>query len=158
METPTAETGGAPVRRVTAAEFATIIRGTSSPATLVNVWATWCEPCREEFPALLNVARQRHGDGVRLVLVSADFETQLPAVRSFLNEHGVRDTTYIRMGDDMAFIDTLSTAWSGALPATFVYDRAGHEIAFWEGRADEARFLTAIDAAIHSSSSGGSRP
>jgi thiol-disulfide isomerase/thioredoxin len=155
---PAAEAGGPPVTRVTAAEFARIVHGVPSAATLVNVWASWCEPCREEFPALLDVARQRQSEGLRLVLVSADFENQLPAVRSFLAEHGVRDTTYIRTGDDMAFIDTLSANWSGALPATFVYDRAGREIAFWEGRADAARFQSAVDKAFQSSSHEGSLP
>jgi len=115
-------------------------------ATVVNVWATWCGPCRAEFPALLEAAR-RH-PGVRLVLVSADFDDQMPAVRRFLADHGVRDTTYIKSEADQAFIDGLNPAWSGALPATFVYDARGNRVAFWEGEADAHRFETAIEHAL----------
>jgi thiol-disulfide isomerase/thioredoxin len=156
---PGSDATGPPVVRVTPAEFAAIVRRPSPAATLVNVWATWCEPCREEFPSLLKASRQRRAEGLRLVLVSADFADQLPAVRQFLAAHGVTDTTYLKSGDDMAFIDSLSARWSGALPATFVYDASGREIAFWEGRADEARFGSAIDAAMRSSrTQEGSRP
>jgi thiol-disulfide isomerase/thioredoxin len=117
-------------------------------ATLVNVWATWCGPCREEFPALLEVARARAGDGLRLMLVSADFEDQEPAVREFLAARAVTDTAFLKTGDDMAFINALSPKWSGALPATFIYDGGGRLVAFWEGMADEARFQRAVDQAL----------
>jgi len=114
---------------------------------VLNVWATWCGPCRAEFPALLRVAR-RHPD-VRLVLVSADFDTQVHAVREFLAAHGVRDTTYLKHESDQAFIDGLDPAWSGSLPATLVYDAHGRRVASWEGAADSTRFEAAIAAAVH---------
>jgi thiol-disulfide isomerase/thioredoxin len=117
-------------------------------ATLVNVWATWCGPCREEFPGLLKVARSRAGDGLRLMLVSADFDDQEPAVRDFLAARAVTDTAFLKTGDDMTFINTLSPKWSGALPATFIYDGGGRLVAFWEGMADEARFQRAVDQAL----------
>ncbi len=121
-------------------------------ATLVNVWATWCAPCREEFPALLRVARAQRHEGLRLVLVSADFEDQLPAVRRFLLAHGVTDTTYLKTGNDMEFINTMDPHWTGAIPATFVYDRRGRRTAFWEGKADEARFTASVNEAFTSQS------
>jgi len=112
--------------------------------TLVNVWATWCAPCREEFPALLKVARAHRREGVRLVLVSADFPDQLPGVRAFLAAHGVTDTSYIKSGDDMPFINSINPKWSGALPATLLYDDRGRLVTFWEGMADEDRFERAV--------------
>lgn len=121
-------------------------------ATLVNVWATWCAPCKEEFPTLLRVARERERDGLRLVLISADFEDQLPAVHRFLAQQGVTDTTYLETGGEMVFINTLSPKWTGALPATFVYDRRGRLTDFWEGKADSARFSRSIDASLASQS------
>jgi thiol-disulfide isomerase/thioredoxin len=124
-------------------------------ATVVNVWATWCAPCKEEFPSLLAVARARAPEGVRLVLVSADFDEQRPAVRAFLAAHGVADTTYIESGDQMTFIDALSPKWSGALPATFVYDAHGRLVKYWEGRADSLKFSAAIDQALASHSTSG---
>jgi hypothetical protein len=82
------------------------------------------------------------------MLVSADFDDQIGAARKFLAAHGVTDTCWLKTGDDMTFIDTLHPSWSGALPATLVYDANGHLTAFWEGAADSARFETAVRAAL----------
>ncbi len=135
--------GSSPVvMPATPAELLRIVRQRGAPVTLVNVWATWCAPCREEMPDLLETAR-RHPD-VRLVLVSADFDDRLADVRRFLVERGVSGTTYIKSGSDEDFIDAFHSGWTGSIPATFVYDAGGREVAFWEGRADRARFEDAI--------------
>ena len=143
--------GAGPVVPIDAAGIRALVTRPGARATLVNVWASWCIPCREEFPALLRVARAHAGGGLRLVLVSADFDDQLPAVHRFLSAQGVGDTSYLQSGDVQAFIDGMDRRWSGALPATFVYDRAGRVTAFWEGAADEARFASAVEAALTSS-------
>src|SRR5437762_8158135 len=109
------------------------VHASGTPVTLVNVWATWCAPCREEFPDLVRFERNWRGRGVRVIFVSADFEDQLPEVREFLAKHGVTGDTWIKTGDDMRFINGLDPKWSGALPATFVYDRDGKLLHFWEG-------------------------
>lgn len=143
-----ARTGGPVVLPATADAVLARVRRGDARATMVNVWATWCAPCRAEFPAMLRVAEARRARGFRLVLVSADFPDQLPAVREFLRAHGIRDTSWIETGPPMAFIDSLERSWSGALPATFVYDDGGRRVAFWEGAADSTRFATAADRAL----------
>jgi len=126
--------------------------------TLVNLWATWCAPCRAEMPALLRVARAHRDDGVRLMLVSVDFDDQIGAVRRFLSQQAVEETTYMKTGDDMSFINGLHPSWSGALPATLVYDRRGNLTAFWEGAADENRFEHAVIAALAASNHSEAKP
>lgn len=116
--------------------------------TLVNVWATWCGPCREEFPALVAAGERHRADGVRLMFVSADFDEALPEARRFLERHGVADTSFVKAEADMAFINGVHPAWSGALPATLLYDARGRLIEFWEGGADSARFERAITRAL----------
>ena len=145
--------GGAALQRIDGAGLLALVRREPAPVTVVNVWASWCVPCREEFPGLLAAVNALAGRGVRLVLVSTDFDEQLGDVRRFLAQQGVRRTTYLKTGPDQAFIDTLDTRWSGALPATFVYDRRGREVAFWEGRANQERFERAIRAALAGSPS-----
>lgn len=147
----------AEVRPATAEELLQIIAASDSSAVLMNVWATWCIPCREEFPDLLQVFRDYRDRGLRLVLVSGDHRSQLSEVVSFLEEHGVDFPTYIKEGKDMEFIDGLNPEWSGALPATFVYDGEGGLRSFWEGKASyetfEARVLEVLASHERSSSS-----
>jgi thiol-disulfide isomerase/thioredoxin len=131
---------------VTASELLAEVGERHSPVTLINVWATWCAPCRAEFPALLAVAERYRARGLRVMFVSADFDTTAP--REFLQQHGVSGRTYLKSGPDMEFIDAIDPRWSGALPATVVFDASGKKTDFWEGAADEARFAAAIDRAL----------
>jgi len=112
------------------------VRRPGASVVLVNVWATWCLPCREEFPDLMRLHRQWKDRGLRLVLVSGDFETDREAAVRFLAEQGVDFPSFLKEGSDMAFIDGLDPGWSGALPATFLYDSSGRLRGFWEGKAD----------------------
>jgi thiol-disulfide isomerase/thioredoxin len=134
------------------AEAGTILAEVKRPgasAVLVNVWATWCSPCRDEFPDLLHVARDLAPKGLRLVLVSVDFPGSEAETRSFLTSQGVDFPTFVRTGKDETFVDQLESQWSGAIPATFVYDGGGKLVRFWEGRASypviKKRALEALD-------------
>ncbi len=138
------------VARVTAEGVHRLIREAAGRVVLVNVWATWCEPCRQEFPDLLRLRRALAGRGLDLVLVSADFDTQLPQVRSFLAGQGVDFTTYLKNETDMPFINGLDPAWSGSLPATFVYDRRGALRDFCEGPATYDKLLGKVNKLLGS--------
>jgi thiol-disulfide isomerase/thioredoxin len=152
-ENTAADSGGQPsgyeptVVPIGAAEILERVKRANG-VTLVNVWATWCAPCRAEMPALLRVARAHRADGMRLMLVSTDYDDEILAVRRFLANHAVAETTFIKTGADNEFINTLHRDWSGALPATLVFDRNGNLTDFWEGAADENRFEHAVIAAL----------
>lgn len=113
------------LRPATAAEVLAAVRQPGARAVLVNVWATWCIPCREEMPGLLRLRRDYAARGLRLILVSGDFSSEAPQAATFLGELGVDFPTYLKQGSDMEFIDAFDPKWSGALPATFIYDRSG---------------------------------
>jgi thiol-disulfide isomerase/thioredoxin len=132
------------VRTATADDVMQFATAPGARVTLVNVWATWCGPCREEFPDLVKLKQNYADSGLRVIFVSADFEEQTDEVRRFLAAHGVADTTLLKTGDDMKFIDTLDKRWTGAIPATFLYDAAGRQRAFWEGRVDYAKFQSEV--------------
>ena len=144
---PSPPAAPAPVR-TNGAGILDAVRAPGAKAVLVNVWATWCAPCREEFPNLVKVARELAPRGLRVVLVSADFPGLDAEIRRFLTDQGVDFTTYYREGSDEAFIDAMSPDWSGAIPATFLYDGHGKLVRFWEGKASypviERRALDAL--------------
>jgi thiol-disulfide isomerase/thioredoxin len=107
------------------AGFRELVQASRGKPLVVNFWATWCEPCREELPALqaLHASRQEQ---VRVVAVSVDSPDQTERVRRFLGERNLSFPQFIRSdADDEAFIAAVDPEWSGAVPATFFYDGRG---------------------------------
>ena len=119
------------------------IRKPGAKAVLVNVWATWCDPCRAELPLLLKFFREHGDEGLRLVLVSADDEADRDKVVSFLASQGVDFATWMKRGDDMTFINALDPKWSGALPASLLFDGRGRAQQHWYGEVTADALKTA---------------
>ena len=99
---------------------------------------------------LLRLRRELEGSGFRLILVSGDFDDQREAAQKFLADLGVDFPSYIKNQNDMAFIDDLDPNWSGALPASFVFDGEGKLRDAWEGKRSydklRSRVLRDLDA------------
>lgn len=114
-------------------------------AVLVNLWATWCGPCVEEFPDIVKL-QNIYEDRLQVIFVSADFEKE-PAIR-FLREQGVDWTTYFKTGKDQVFINSLSKKWTGAMPFTKIIDKQGNVVNSWESKAEFDRFEYNIKKAI----------
>jgi thiol-disulfide isomerase/thioredoxin len=121
------------VTPVTAADIQKAVHDSGAKAVLVNMWATWCGPCRAEFPGLVEVAHKYQGQGLKVMLVSADSDKDLLAVKKFLADHGVEFPAYLKAEKDQPFIDGMGQQWTGALPATFIFDGTGKLRDFWEG-------------------------
>jgi thiol-disulfide isomerase/thioredoxin len=115
------------------AEIMAAVKAPGAPAVVVNVWATWCEPCRQEMPELLRFYRDHRGQGLRLILISADDDDQREQVARVLTGLGFDERAFIKRGDDMKFIDALDPSWKGALPATFLFDGRGARSKSWLG-------------------------
>lgn len=103
---------------------------------LLNVWATWCTPCREEMPALQAVHEELRGRGLRVVGVSIDQKRADEEVRGFLVEHGV-DFTILR--DPAGQVSR--TFGTVGVPETFLIDARGVLRRRWIGpvTADDVR-------------------
>lgn len=119
----------------TGKEIISHIKNTNANVVLVNAWATWCQPCVEEFPDIMALHKKYKDQGLKIIFISADFENQTDNVLAFLKEQGVDFPTYLKSGKDMAFINTIDPNWSGALPATWIFDSSGKKRHYWEGKA-----------------------
>lgn len=138
---------------LTPAQLQEELRKASVPV-VVNVWATWCRPCVEEFPEILEFARKNQGK-VKVMLVSADFSSRRDLVDKFLRERGVGFVTYLKQGSDEAFVEVLSPQWSGALPATFVFAPGGRLVTWFERQVTKAELEDAVKKAKIDNRKGG---
>lgn len=104
-----------------------LMKADSGKVVLLNVWASWCKPCLEELPALAKVKEHVAGEDLSLYIISMDDrEDTTRLVFPALKKAGIRFPTFIKDGEsDEEFMNGMNTAWNGALPATFLYDRRG---------------------------------
>jgi thiol-disulfide isomerase/thioredoxin len=113
---------------------------------LVNFWATWCEPCREEMPHLAALERKLRNRGFALITISADEPEQEAEAFQFLKDQGVRFPAYLkRVENDDRFISSIDAKWSGALPALFLFDRHGSKAASFIGETEMKDLEAAIE-------------
>ena len=90
---------------------------------LLNIWATWCVPCREEMPALDRLQQKLGGPEFEVLALSID-AGGAPAVRRFYDEIGIRALAiYVDPG-----IRATSSLQVIGLPTTLLVDRKGREI------------------------------
>ncbi|MDR6212965.1 TlpA disulfide reductase family protein [Paracidovorax wautersii] len=97
---------------------------------LVNVWATWCGPCRVEMPGLNALAERLGPEGLQFVALN---HGEMPErVQRFLAEVPVRGTVLLDRSQ------LLLKAWSGglSLPATFLFDAQGRPRLWAQGERD----------------------
>jgi len=102
-------------------------------AVVLDLWATWCLPCRAEFPDLDRLQERRGAEGLVVVPVSLD-RKGWPAVDKFYADVGV--THLGRYLDDERKLSEVLGA--RALPTTLIIDRQGREVARIEGTLDWA--------------------
>lgn len=134
-----------PLRPIDEKGYAQLVDSHKGNLLMVDFWATWCAPCREEMPLLLDLARKYRGKGLRLATVSCDEPEDRLKAAQFLAGLKVTDESYVKqVTDDERFIGSVDGKWSGALPALFLYDRAGRPIRSFIGEAD----MSAVEQAI----------
>jgi len=112
---------------------------------LINFWATWCEPCRDEYPLLNELAKQYAPKGLKVVGVSMDDDGDLILMRRFIARNKPIFPNYRQRGGvNSTFTQVVSPAWSGAMPATFFYGRDGRQVDMVLGEGTRAKFEAAI--------------
>ncbi|MBA3571249.1 MAG: redoxin domain-containing protein [Pyrinomonadaceae bacterium] len=148
------------VREIDATSLTAILkRESTARPLLVNFWATWCDPCREEFPDLVKRYQQFRPQGLDMIAVSlddlADIKTEVP---KFLRQMRATMPAYLlNVPDPDQIISTVDPQWSGALPATFLYDAEGKVVFRHFGRIKPLELRAAIQKLVGSKVVTGSK-
>ncbi len=129
-------------------QLAAAIAREKGHVVLVNFWATWCVPCREEFPDLVRLEKSYRGRGLRILGVSTDLAKDLPKVEKFLAAGHPDFPNYRKKsgGDDQDFIESVDPKWGGELPFTLLYGRDGKKARVLSGKQSYADFERAVAA------------
>lgn len=97
-------------------------------ALVVNFWATWCEPCRDEYPLIVELASEFKAQGVSVIGINMDDDSDMNLVRRFIARTQPHFPNYRQKpGIDLdAFYRGVNPDWKGTMPQTIFYTRDGH--------------------------------
>jgi thiol-disulfide isomerase/thioredoxin len=117
---------------------------------LVNFWATFCDPCRDEFPDLVKIDKEYRPQSLDFVTVSLDDIDQLKTdVPKFLSAMKATMPAYLlNTTDPEPAINFIDKRWQGDLPATYLYNEKGEVVYKHIGRVNTAELREAIEKAV----------
>jgi thiol-disulfide isomerase/thioredoxin len=118
---------------------------------VVTFWATWCEPCRDEYPMLNELAKQYAPQGLRVVGVNLDQDGDLILMRRFIARyHPVFPNYRKTAGGEDAFVQAVMPGWNGAIPGSFFYSKEGKQIGHLLGASNRDTYEAAIKTLLAS--------
>lgn len=128
-----------------------IIYERNGKVLLLNIWATWCVPCREEFADLAKVASEFGKQNVEVIGISIDFPEDIKSkVIPFLKKQKANFANFISaFKNDEELINFINKDWNGALPATAIFDTNGKQVAFLNGKRNYDEFVSELKKNIN---------
>jgi len=127
--------------------FQAILQQYKGRPLVVTFWATWCEPCRDEYPMLNELAKQYAPQGLKVVGISLDQDGASDQIlmRRFLARYKPIFPNYRKKkGEEDTFIQAVLPGWNGSIPATFFYSKDGQQIGHLLGASDRETYDAAI--------------
>jgi thiol-disulfide isomerase/thioredoxin len=137
-------------RPINAEELQILLKRDGTRPLLVNYWATWCDPCRDEFPDLVKIDKDYRAKGLDFIAITlddlADINTLVP---KFLRQMNAKMPVYLlNVADPEPAINAVDREWGGALPATFLYNNKGDVVYKHFGRVKTDELRVAIEKVI----------
>jgi len=131
---------------VDAEGYAAAVAKQKGRVVLVNFWATWCVPCREEYPDLTRLEKAYRDKGLAVLGISIDSVKDMAAVDKFLAKMKPEFPNYRKAsgGDDQIFIESVDKDWGGELPFTVLYARDGKKTKVLSGKQSFDTFEAAV--------------
>ena len=123
---------------------------------LVNFWATFCDPCRDEFPDLVKIDKEYRPRSLDFVTVSLDDFTDIKtSVPKFLDAMNATMPAYLlNVSDPEPAINLIDKRWQGDLPATFLFNEKGEVVYKHIGRVNPAELRAAIEKVVSKKGDG----
>ena len=134
----------ATIEKIDAAGVAALRKNGTNKLRLINVWATWCFPCVEEFPDLTSIARKFSRREFELITISLDQPSQKVKAEAFLRKHravmsaklketvlaeGRTTNNYLYSGASVdALAEALDPDWPGPIPYSILVDQDGNAL------------------------------
>jgi len=115
-------------------------------AVMVNFWATWCEPCRNEYPTIMALSKEYGPQGLAVVGITLDDDSDMSLVRRFLAQSRPDFPNFREKPgtDAQAFYRGINPDWRGTMPQTDFYARDGHLARYLVGDHPRDAFVQAI--------------
>ncbi|HWZ54011.1 MAG TPA: TlpA disulfide reductase family protein [Candidatus Acidoferrales bacterium] len=147
-----AKPAGADLPLIDLAGYNQILAKYRGKPLVVTFWATWCEPCRDEFPLLVQLQKQYAPQGLAIFGVSLDDDSDMNLVRRFIARNQPGFPSYRQKpGIDVdAFYRGVNPAWTGTMPETIFYGRDGRIIGHFIGEQPRAAFEEGIHQVLAS--------
>jgi thiol-disulfide isomerase/thioredoxin len=119
----------APARAINGEQLQALLKRDGNRPLLVNYWATWCDPCRDEFPDLVKIDEDYRVKGLDFIAITldevSDIDTEVP---KFLRAMKATMPVYLlNVTDPEPVINAIDPNWGGAMPATFLYSSKGED-------------------------------
>ncbi len=121
------------------------IRESGQRGVVVNMWASWCDPCRDELPMLARVGPQLAAKGVPIWLVSVDDPDGFAAAQALLASLNVTLPAFAAAPPLQEFKAIVNPSWPGMIPVSFLFDGTGKLRYFWPGEVYEKELLPIVE-------------
>ena len=123
---------------------------------IVNIWGTWCPPCRRELPDLIAASKKYQSQGVEVLGINTEPEDGVTAINSIKDSQKNFGITYrCALGNDKVFEQIPDF---GSVPMTLFFNRAGELQAQWVGMRDEISLEMIIERLLEDSPSETQEP
>ena len=128
------------------AAYRNVVAAHKGKVVLVEFWATWCVPCREEMPELVKLERKLRARGLDVIMISVDDPGDEARAAKVLKDTTMPVPGFLRnVPDDDKFCVSVDPGWtSGAVPAIFLYNRSGLKVRSFIG----ATPMKTVEAAL----------
>ncbi|HOA36990.1 MAG: redoxin domain-containing protein [Bacteroidetes bacterium] len=130
---------------ISADQVKALLKNDGKKLRLINVWATWCGPCVQEYPDFITLKRMYKSRPFEFISISADDPAKKEKVLDFLREQQSSVSNYLFNTDDKyQLIEAIDPNWQGALPYTILVEPGGKIVYAKPGPIDFAEMKTLI--------------